>query len=56
MLDDYVLTDWRQNHPALAERVSRRVIADFRRAKRSRRAFDAALARVIDALKSKRVL
>lgn len=55
MLDDYVLTEWRQNHPVLAERVCRRVIADFRGAKRSRRAFDAAMARVIDALKSKRL-
>jgi len=56
MLDDYVLTGWRKSHPELAERVGRRIIGDFRGAKRSRQAFDAAVARVIDALKIKRVI
>jgi hypothetical protein len=51
MLDDYVLTGWPASHPELAERVGRRIIGDFRGIKRSRRAFDKALARVVDALK-----
>jgi hypothetical protein len=49
MLDDYALTDWRKTHPVLAERVCRRVIADFRKAKNNQRAFDVAMAGVIDA-------
>jgi hypothetical protein len=56
MLDDYVLSGWRKSHPKLAERVGRRIIGDFRGAKRSKRAFDAAVTRVIDALKTKRVI
>lgn len=51
MLDDYVLTGWHDSQPVLAERIGRRIIADFRKAKRSRAAFTAALARVVDALK-----
>jgi len=56
MLDDYVLTGWRKSHPELAERIGRRIIGDFRGTKRSKRTFDAAVARVIDALKTKRVI
>lgn len=55
MIDDYVLTGWRDTHPELAERVRRRIIGDFRKTKRSKRVFDAAIARVVDALKLKRV-
>jgi hypothetical protein len=51
MLDDYVLTGWRESYPELAERISRRIIADFRKAKRSRAAFDTAVERVLGALK-----
>jgi Uncharacterized low-complexity proteins len=53
-LDDYVLTEWKQSHPALAERVCRRIIGDFRGTKRSRAKFDRAVTRLIDALKVKR--
>jgi TIR domain/Pentapeptide repeats (8 copies) len=51
MLDDYVLTGWKASQPSLAERVNRRVVADFRKAIRSRKAFDSALSRLVDALK-----
>jgi len=51
MIDDYVLTGWRKTHPQLAERIGRRIIADFRKAKRNKKALDAAMTRVIDALK-----
>ncbi len=54
MLDDYVLKAWSKSQPALSERISRRVIADFRGAKRNRAKFDAAVGRVLDALKKKR--
>jgi uncharacterized protein YjbI with pentapeptide repeats len=54
MLDDYVLAGWRKTNPVLAERIGRRIVADFRKARRSKRAFDYAMARVIDALKVKR--
>jgi hypothetical protein len=53
-LDDYVFTGWRTIQPELAERVGRRVVGDFRRAARSKRAFDEALDRLLDALKIKR--
>lgn len=54
MLDDYVLTGWRKKHPALAERLGRRIIADFRKARRRKSAFDDAMTHVVDALKKKR--
>jgi hypothetical protein len=54
MLDSYVLDEWKVMQPTLAERIARRVIADFRNARRSKKAFDAALERVIDALKVRR--
>lgn len=50
-LDGYVLRGWRKVQPDLAERVGRRVIANFRGATRNQPIFDRALARVIDALK-----
>ena len=52
-LDDYVFSGWKATHPQLAERVSRRVVGDFRRAARSRKSFDEALSRLLDALKTK---
>jgi len=52
MLDDYVLTGWRATQPALAERIGRRIIADFRKT-RTKVAFHQALGRVIDSLKLK---
>lgn len=55
MIDDYVLTGWGKTQPELAERIGRRIVADFRKAKRSKNAFDAAMARVLNALKRKRV-
>src|SRR5579864_2379265 len=55
MLDDYVLTGWHAAQPELAERIGRRIIGDFSKAKRSKANFDTALERVIDALKRKRV-
>ncbi len=54
MLDDYVLTGWAENRPELAERVRRRVIADFRGADRNNDKFSKAFDRVIDALKIKK--
>ncbi|PXX66708.1 pentapeptide repeat protein [Nocardia tenerifensis] len=54
MLDNYVLTDWKKAHPALAERVGRRVVGDFRGADKSAAKFAAALNRLIDALKTSR--
>lgn len=53
-LDDYVTTGWKDSHPEFAERVSRRIIGDFRGAGRSQREFDRAVSRLIDALKVKR--
>lgn len=53
-LDDYVFTGWTTTHPVLAERVGRRVVGDFRGAARSKKKFDAALARLLDALKTRR--
>ncbi|MEU8111536.1 toll/interleukin-1 receptor domain-containing protein [Micromonospora sp. NPDC048947] len=53
-LDDYVFTDWSPTSPSLAERVRTRVVADFRKTSRSSTKFDAALSRLIDALKIKR--
>lgn len=47
MLDDYVLTGWRDMQPVLAERVGRRIIADFRKAKRNTHAFSLAIDRVV---------
>jgi hypothetical protein len=55
MIDDYVLNDWRKVQPDLAERLGRRIIADFRKARRSKAQFSLALDRVIDALKVRRV-
>jgi hypothetical protein len=54
MLDDYVLTGWRATEPVLAERLGRRIIADFRKT-RGKSAFAKAVDRVVDALKVKRV-
>jgi hypothetical protein len=53
MLDDYVLTGWREQQPDLAERVSRRVVGDFRDTADDQRKFDAALGRLLNALKTK---
>ena len=53
-LDDYVFSGWRTTHPVLAERVGRRVVGDFRGTTRSKKKFDEALARLVDALKTKR--
>lgn len=55
-LDDYVFAGWRTTHPELAERVGRRVVGDFRGTFRSKAKFDAALGRLLDALKVKRVV
>lgn len=49
MLDDYLLSEWAERQPVLAERVKRRVAADFRDPDR----FDASLARLLAALKKK---
>lgn len=54
MLDDYVLNEWRTNQPEFAERIRRRIVGDFRNAQRSRKAFDAALEKLLNALKTKR--
>jgi hypothetical protein len=53
-LDDYVFTDWKKVQPLLSERVGARVIGDFRGTSRNKSKFDAALDRVINALKLKR--
>lgn len=54
MLDDYVLTEWRKDHPELAARVSRRVVGDFRKVSGDRGAFEAAMSRLLDSLKRER--
>jgi hypothetical protein len=54
MHDDYVLRGWAKEHPTLAERIGRRVIADFRHSRNDKATFDRAMTRVIDALKSMR--
>lgn len=54
MLDDYVLSGWKQRHPALAERISRRVVGDFREALKGSDAFDSSVSRLLDALKADR--
>lgn len=54
MVDDYVLTGWAASQPQMAERVLRRVVADFRKATRRKDEFDKALTRVVDALKVRR--
>ena len=54
MLDDYVLTGWKEVHPVLAERVCRRVVGDFRKAPQGGTDFDVAVGRLIDALKRNR--
>jgi hypothetical protein len=51
MLDDYVLKDWKNTHPELAERIGRRIIGDFRRTKRDKVAFDSAITRLLKALR-----
>jgi len=53
-LDDYVFKGWRTKQPLLSERVGRRVIGDFRAALRSKAKFEAALTRLVDAVKKKR--
>jgi uncharacterized protein YjbI with pentapeptide repeats len=53
-LDDYVFNGWSTKQPVLAERVGRRVVGDFRGTLRSKVKFEAALDRVVDALKKKR--
>jgi hypothetical protein len=52
-LDDYVFNGFRERHSDLAERLSRRIIGDFRGTKRSRADFDKAMHRVADALTKK---
>jgi hypothetical protein len=52
-LDDYVFNGFREQHSDLAERLSRRIIGDFRGTKRSRTDFDKAMHRVADALTKK---
>lgn len=52
-LDNYVFQGWSASQPALAERVRRRVVADFRGARRDKTKFEAGLNRVVDALKKK---
>jgi hypothetical protein len=53
MIDDYVLNGWKKTNPDLAERISSRIIGDFREGTRSKHKFDAAMERVLDALKKK---
>jgi len=53
MLGDYVLTDLKKEQPRLAEQVGRRTIGDFRKTGKSGKAFQAAVSRVIEALKTK---
>lgn len=53
MLDDYLLTDWKEVQPELAERVGRRVAADFSGTASYPAKFDAALSRLLAALRKK---
>jgi TIR domain len=50
-LDNYVFSKFREEHSDLAERLSRRIIGDFRGTQRSRVRFDKAMQRVADALR-----
>jgi len=50
-LDDYVFNGFRERHSDLGERLSRRIIGDFRGTKRNRAGFDKAMHRVVDALR-----
>ncbi|MFE6080055.1 toll/interleukin-1 receptor domain-containing protein [Streptomyces virginiae] len=54
MLDDYVLSGWRDVHPTLAARIGRRVVGDFRNAVASEEAFDSSVGRLLNALKNVR--
>lgn len=54
MIDSYVFREWQTSPPELAERVRRRVVGDFRGARRNGAAFDSALDRLLDALKTRR--
>jgi hypothetical protein len=54
MLDDYLLTDWKEVQPELAERVGRRVAADFSGARGDSARFEGALSRLLAALRKKR--
>ena len=53
-LDDYLFAGWPATQPILAERVARRVVGDFRGSLKSTSKFNAAVGKVIDALKLKR--
>jgi uncharacterized protein YjbI with pentapeptide repeats len=53
-LDDYVFTGWRVTQPELAERVGRRVVGDFRDTAHNEVKFNAAVERLLNALKTKR--
>lgn len=52
-LDDYVLKGWKKKQPTLAERIGRRVVGGFRGTACSKTKFEAALDRVVDALRRK---
>lgn len=49
-LDNYVFEEFREQHSDLAERLSRRIIGDFRGAKNSRVVFQKAMRRIVNAL------
>lgn len=53
MLDDYLLDGWKPTRPDIAHRVRSRVGADFRGAENDSAKFDAALSRLLAALRKK---
>jgi hypothetical protein len=55
MLDDYVLTDWKNEQPQYAQIIGSRVVADFRKTARNKQAFELAVGRLMSALKKRQV-
>jgi hypothetical protein len=49
-LDNYVFEEFKERHSDLAERLSRRIIGDFRGAKNSRMVFQKAMRRIVETL------
>jgi transcriptional regulator with XRE-family HTH domain len=50
-LDDFVFTGWRPSKPDIARQLKARVVADFRKAKRSQRGFKAEMRKIMKTLR-----
>jgi hypothetical protein len=51
-----VLTGWKKVLPSLAERIGRRVVADFTKAGNNQAGFEAAVGRLLSAIRVERPL